>query len=57
MTLYDAARQHVRPLSAVSSCPPWAHRTTYVCWTMELLEHEELVAARYGIRRATPLVL
>ena len=55
MTLYAAGRQHVRPLSAVSRRPPWAHRTTYACWRMELLEHLELVAARYGIRRAAPL--
>ena len=50
MTRYVAARQPVRPLSAASRCPPWAHRTAYACWTVERLEHEELVAARYGIR-------
>jgi len=37
--------------------PPWAHRTAYACWTMERLEHVELVAARYGIRIAAPLEL
>ena len=56
MTLYDAADQLIRPLSAGSRCSPWAHRTAYACWTMEWLEHVELVAAHYGIRRAAPLV-
>jgi len=57
MTLYAAAEQHVRPLSALSRRLPWAHRTPYAYWTMERLEHVELVAARYGIRRAAPLEL
>ena len=57
MTFYVAAEQPVRPLSAVSRRPPWAHRTAYACWTMERLEHVELVAARYGIRRAASLEL
>jgi hypothetical protein len=51
MTHYAAAEQPERPLSAASRRPPWAHRTTtYACWTIERLEHVELVAARYGIR-------
>ena len=50
MTHYAAAEQPVRPMSAASRRSPWAHRTTYACWTTERLEHVELVAARYSIR-------
>ena len=57
MTHYAAEEQHVRPMSAASRRSPWARRTSYACWTMERLEHVELEAARYGIRRAAPLVL
>ena len=57
MTLYAAARQHVRPMSAVSRCSPWAHRSAYAGWIVEMLEHVKLVAARYSIRRAAPLFL
>jgi hypothetical protein len=54
MTHDDAAERHERPLSAASRRSTWAHRTAYACWTIERLEHVELVAARYGIRRAAP---
>ncbi len=57
MTHYASAEHNVRPLSAASRRSPWAHRRVYACWTMGRLEHVELVAARYGIRRAAPLVL
>ena len=41
-------------MPAASRRSPWAHRTDYARWTMERLEHLELVAARYSIRRAAP---
>ena len=54
MTRYAMAEQPERPLSATSRRSPWAHRAAYACWTMERLEHVELVAARDSIRRAAP---
>ena len=57
MTHYVAAEQPKLPLSAPSWRSPWAYRTSYACWSIKRLEHVELVAARYGIRRAAPLEL
>jgi len=50
MTHYAATKQPEQPVPATSRRSPWAHRITYACWTIERLEHVELVAARYGIR-------
>ena len=55
--MYVAAEKPERPLPAAFSHPPWAHRTTCACWTMERLEHVELVAARDSIRERPLLVL
>jgi hypothetical protein len=52
MTHYTTAKRPVRPLSAASRRFPWTNRAACACWTIERLEHVELVAARYGIRRA-----
>ena len=54
MTHKAAAEQPTRPLSAASRRSSWAHRTPYACWTIERLEHVELVAAPYSIRGAAP---